>query len=350
MPLALALLTAAFPPRERAGALGVFAATTGISVPLGPLVGGAVVHGISWPWIFWLNVPLGLALALAASLKLTESEKTVARFDVPGILLVAVGALGVVWALVRGDRSGWTSPEIIGAFVVGLAGLTAFVRWESRTGAPMLPLSLFRSAPFAAGGATIFFLWGSALGSIYFMAQFFQSAQGLDPLAAGVRMIAWGATTVVVPRIVGKLIPAHGAPVFVAGGMALHASSLLWFAAAADPDRGYLWLAIPLVLSGTGVAMAIPAAQSLALSSLQGSRLGAAAGAFSMLRQLGGAAGVAAMVAGFAGYGGYGSPEVFTDGFAVALVIGAALAALGGVAGGGLFVRSPEDEQAGTRA
>src|SRR5207244_4117755 len=122
--------------------------------------------------------------------------------------------------------------------------------------------------------------------------QFFQSGQGLGALSAGVRMIAWGATTVFIPRLVGKRIPARGAPIFIAAGMTLHSLSLLWFAAAAAPDRGYAWLVAPLVLSGAGCAMAIPAAQSLTLSSLQGPQIGTAAGAFSMLRQLGGAAGV----------------------------------------------------------
>ena len=357
MPLALALLTAAFPPQERAGALGVFAATTGISVPLGPLVGGAVVHGISWPWIFWLNVPLGLALALAARLRLTVSgtpsststgtpsgtpsgtAATSARIDVVGILLVAVGAFGVVWALVRADGSGWTSPGILAALAVGLAGLAAFVAWEGRTGTPMLPLSLFRTPGFAAGGVTIFFLWGSALGSVYFMAQFFQTGQGLDALSTGVRMIAWGATTTFVPRLVGRRIPARGAPVFIAGGMGLHALGLLWFASAADPGRGYGWLVAPLVLSGTGCATAIPAAQALTLASLQGPRIGTAAGAFSMFRQLGGAAGVAAMIAAFGGSGGYGDRRSFTDGFVAALVVGAAFAAVAGAAGGGPLLR-----------
>jgi hypothetical protein len=244
-----------------------------------------------------------------------------------------------VWALVRADRSGWTSLEIIAALLIGLAGLAAFIGWEARTAAPVLPLTLFRSAPFAAGTGTIFFLWGSALGSVYFMAQFFQTGQGLNALSAGLRMIAWGSTTVFVPRMVGRRIPAHGAPIFVAVGMTLHTLSLLWFAAAADPHRSYGWLVVPLVLSGAGCAMAIPAAQSLTLSSLQGPQIGTAAGAFSMLRQLGGAAGVAAMIAGFAGFGGYGSPSSFTEGFAAALVVGAAFGATAGATGAGLFAR-----------
>jgi EmrB/QacA subfamily drug resistance transporter len=336
MPLALALLTAAFPPEQRAGALGVFAATTGISVPLGPLVGGAVVHGISWPWIFWLNVPLGLALALAARLRVAESETSRTRIDVAGLTLVAAGSLGVVWALVRADESGWTSPEIVTAFAVGVAGLAAFVLWERHTQGPMLALTLFENARFSAGAATIFFLWGSALGSVYFMAQFFQSAQGHDALGAGVRMAAWGATTVIVPRLVGRRIPRHGERIFIVTGMALHAGSLLWLAGVAGPARGYAWLVVPLVLSGAGCAMAIPAAQSLALSSVKGVEVGMAAGAFSMLRQLGGAAGVAAMVAGFTGFGSYAGASSFTGGFRAALVVGAGFAAVAGAVGTGL--------------
>jgi MFS family permease len=203
----------------------------------------------------------------------------------------------------------------------------------------MLPLALFRNLQFSAGGATIFFLWGSALGSVYFMAQYFQTGQGLDALAAGVRMIAWGSTTTFIPRLVGKRIPARGAPIFIAIGMTLHALSLLWFATAADPDRGYVWLVVPLVLSGAGCAMASPAAQALTLTSLHGPQIGTAAGAFSMFRQLGGAAGVAAMIAGFGNFGTYGNSQSFTHGFAAALVVGAGLAAIAGVAGGGPFVR-----------
>jgi MFS family permease len=149
-------------------------------------------------------------------------------------------------------------------------------------------------------------------------------------------MIAWGTTTVVVPRQVGRLIPRYGERVFIAAGMALHAGSLLWFALEAEPDRSYLWLVAPLVFSGAGCALAIPAAQSLTLRAVDGPQIGPAAGAFSMLRQLGGATGVAAMVAGFVAAGGYTNRTSFSHGFTAALVIGAALAAVAGVAGGGL--------------
>jgi EmrB/QacA subfamily drug resistance transporter len=349
MPLALALLTSAFPPAERAGALGVFAATTGLSVPLGPLVGGAVVHGISWPWIFWLNVPLAVGLAAAVRLRLEKTEPSPARLDIPGTLLIGIGALGIVWGLVRGNTSGWTSIEILASLGAGAVAIALFVWWESRAAAPMLSPDLFARPQFSAGVVAAFFLTASTIGSIYFMAQFFQSGQGLGALAAGGRMIAWGTTTVFVPRLVAKRIPAHAEGIFIVGGMLLHAGSLLAFAALATPDRTYLALVLPLVLSGTGVAMAIPAAQSLTLSSVSGPKLGAAAGAFSMLRQLGAAAGVAAMVAAFATDGSFASAASFTAGFTRSLLVGAVLALVAGSAGLiGLKRGRPPETTAGT--
>jgi EmrB/QacA subfamily drug resistance transporter len=333
MPMALALLTGAFQPDQRPRALGVFASTTGVSVPLGPLIGGLVVHGVSWPWIFWLNVPLGLALVFAARLRVPESEPTYARIDGPGVVFIALGSLGIVWGLIRGNEAGWTSGEVSVAFVIGLVSLAGFVVRERYARLPMLPLQLFRSARFSAGTVGIFFLWGSALGAVYFVAQFFQSGQGLDALAAGVRLAPWGLATVLVPRVVGKLVPRFGEPLFIVAGTALHAASLLALATLASTGREFAVLVLPLVFSGIGVAMAIPALQSLALSSMQRERIGTASGAFSMMRQLGGAAGVAAMVAGFGVAGSYGTRHAFTDGFADALLIGAGFAAAAGLAG-----------------
>lgn len=332
MPMALTLLTAAFPPDQRPRALGVFASTTGVSVSLGPLLGGVVVHGVSWPWIFWLNVPLGVALVLAARRFVPESDRTTARVDLPGMVLIALASLGLVWGLIRGNESGWTSTEILVAFAVGLAGIGGFLVRERAAAAPMLPPELFRSARFAAGTAGIFFLWGSALGAVFFLAQFLQAGQGLNALDAGLRLAPWGLATVLVPRIVGRLIPRYGEPVFIGAGAALHAAGLAALAALGSPDRPYPDLLLPLVLSGVGCAMAIPALQSLTLSSVEPRRIGTASGAFSMLRQFGGAAGVAAMVAGFAAAGGgYHSRESFTQGFGPALTVGAGFAAVAGL-------------------
>jgi EmrB/QacA subfamily drug resistance transporter len=334
MPTALGLLTGAFEPADRPRALGVFASTTGASVSLGPILGGLVVHGLSWPWIFWLNVPLGLALAWATRTHVPESERVATRVDVPGVAWVGLGSLGVVWGLVRGNDAGWASPEVIAAFAVGLAGFAAFLRREATTTAPMMPLSLFRESRFAAGTTGIFLLWGSALGAIYFIAQFFQAGQGHDALGAGLRLAPWGLATVLVPRLVARRIPTVGEAPFIWSGTLLHGAGLLTIGLLATEDRSYAWLCLPLVLSGVGCAMAIPALQSQALSAVDRRLAGTASGAFSMVRQLGGATGLAAMGAAFGAAGSYASSERFSAGFTAALVVGAVIAGAAAVTGG----------------
>jgi MFS family permease len=303
-----------------------------LAVPLGPLLGGAVVQAISWPWIFWLNVPIGLALIALVLARIDESHGPRGAVDLPALVLVTGAALGIVWGLVRGNPAGWGSPEVIGALMAGGILTVGFVLRERRASAPMLPMRLFASRRFSAGNAAMFFHWGSAFGAVYFMSQFLQSDLGYGPLAAGLRLMPWGATTVIVPQLAGRLIGRFGERRFVVGGMSLHAGCLAWIAVVADPDVAYLQLVVPLVLSGAGVAMSLPAAQSAVLGSVQPPDMGRASGTFSTLRQLGGAFGVAVLVAVFAGSGGYGSPQEFNDGFVAAIAACAGLAVVAALA------------------
>jgi EmrB/QacA subfamily drug resistance transporter len=333
MPVALALLAATFSPASRARALGVFAGVTGLAVPLGPLLGGAVVQGISWPWIFWLNVPTGLALIALVLARIDESHGPREAVDVPGLVLVTGAALGIVWGLVRGNPAGWDSLEVIGSLMVGVILGIGFVARQRRASAPMLPMRLFASRRFSAGNAAVFFHWGSAFGALFFMSQFLQSGLGYGPLAAGLRLMPWGATTIFVPQLAGRLIGRFGERRFVVGGMSLHGGSMLWIALLARPHLPYAQLIAPLVLSGAGVAMSLPAAQSAVLGAVEAQDVGRAAGAFSTLRQLGGAFGVAVLVAVFAGAGGYGSPQAFSDGFVAAIATCGGLALAAALAG-----------------
>jgi EmrB/QacA subfamily drug resistance transporter len=333
MPLALALLSAAFPPEQRPKALGVFAGVSGLAVALGPLLGGAVVEGISWPWIFWLNVPIALLLIPVSLTRIEESFGADTSIDVPGLALVSGAALGIVWGLVRGNSAGWASLEVVLALALGLLLALAFVIWEVRAREPMLPMRLFRSRPFAVGNGAIFFHWGSALGALFFMAQFLQTGLGLGPLEAGLGLMPWGATTFVVPQMVGRLIGRFGERPFIAAGLSLNALALLWIALIAEPDLAYWQIVAPLILSGAGVAMSIPAAQSSVLTSVEPPDIGKASGIFSTMRQLGGALGVAVLVAVFAGAGSYESAQAFSDGFAVAIGAGAGLSLVGAAAG-----------------
>jgi EmrB/QacA subfamily drug resistance transporter len=336
MPVALALLGVTFSANTRARALGVFAGVTGLAVPLGPLLGGAVIQGISWPWIFWLNVPTGLILIAVVLARIGESYGPRSAADVPGLVLVTGASLGIVWGLVRGNPAGWASPEVIGSASVGVILTIGFIVWERRSSAPMLPMRLFASRRFAAGNAAVFFLWGSAFGAVFFMSQFLQNGLGYGPLAAGLRLMPWGATTIIVPQLAGRLIGRFGERRFIVGGMSLHAASMVWIAVVARPDLAYVQLVVPLVLSGAGVAMSLPAAQSAVLGAVEPPDMGRASGAFSTLRQLGGSFGVAVLVAVFAGAGGYGSPQAFSDGFVAAIAACAGLALAAALAGGAL--------------
>ncbi|MFI7673044.1 DHA2 family efflux MFS transporter permease subunit [Actinophytocola sp. NPDC049390] len=333
MPLALALLAAAFPPELRTRALGVFASVSGVAVPLGPLFGGAVVAGISWPWIFWLNVPLGAVLVYLAVTRIEESRGPDRAIDVPGLALVTVGSFGLVWALVQGNTAGWTSAEVLSTGVAGLVALGAFVWWQRRAAHPMLPLHLFGSRRFSAGNVVIFFHWASALGVVFFMAQFLQAGLGYGPLAAGLGLVPWGLATAVIPQWTGRLVGRFGERPFIVAGLGLHTVAMVWLALVADPDVGYWAIAVPMVLSGSGIAMCLPAAQSAVLTAVEPRFVGKASGAFSAMRQLGGAFGVAVLVVGFSSAGGYASSAAFTDGFTAAVLTGAGLAVAGVLAG-----------------
>jgi EmrB/QacA subfamily drug resistance transporter len=341
MPLALALLTGAFAPRERPRALGIFAAAAGSAVVLGPPFGGAVVQGISWPWIFWLNVPLAAALIMIARARVDEQHGLRAPLDGCGLLLVTAAASALVWGLVRGNAAGWGSPEVVAALVAGVAFAAAFVLIELRVRTPMLPMALFRARPFAAGNAAMFFLWGSGLGGLFFMTQLLQNGLGYGPLAAGLRLMPWGTATIVVPTFAGPLINRYGERPLIVGGMALHAAAFASVALVARAGLPYWELVPPLVLSGAGFALAVPGTQSAALTAVAVEHLGKASGALSMIRQLGGAFGVAAQVAVFAAAGSYASAHTFIAGVRPALGACATLALLAAAAGTTLRARRP---------
>ena len=329
----LALLSVVFPPEQRPKALGIFGAVTGLGVVLGPLVGGAAVQGLSWPWIFWVNVPFGLATIALTRVRVGESLGPDSALDFPGLVLVTGGVFGLVWALVRGNTAGWGSAEVTGALAAGGALLVAFIAWELQARQPMLPMRLFRSRAFSSGNAAIFFLWSSALGSVFFLAQFLQIGLHYTPLAAGARLMPWGAAVFIAAPIAGARIRRTGERPFLTGGLLLAAAGVAWLALAAKPHLAYWQLLVPLVLTGLGFSAAIPAAQSSVLSHVAPQHIGKASGTFTMVRQLGGALGIALAVAVFARQGSYASPQAFSAGYGPALWICAALALAGSAAG-----------------
>jgi EmrB/QacA subfamily drug resistance transporter len=331
MPLAMALLSAAFPREERAKALGIFSGLTGLALIAGPLVGGAVAEGLAWQWIFWVNVPIALAAVPLALRRIPESSGPGTSVDVAGLVIVTAAAFGVVWGLVRGNAAGWSSLEVVGALGAGAVLGLGFVAWERRTAAPMVPPRFFRSRAFSAGIAASVGLYGSLYGTLFLLPQFFQTAQAQGPMGAGLRLLPWTATLFVVAPIAGRLVNRIGERALVATGLLCQAGGMVWIALVAAPGAGYLEFLAPLVLAGAGVSMAMPAAQNAVLNAVAGPDIGKASGTFNMLRYLGGTFGIAIMVAVFAAAGSFASPAAFTHGFAPAMAVAAALS-LGGAA------------------
>jgi EmrB/QacA subfamily drug resistance transporter len=340
MPLGLALLTAAFPPEKRGTAIGLFSAVTGIAVALGPPVGGAVVEGIDWEWIFWLNVPIGLLAAPLALSRIEESYGSDTRFDIPGLALISVGSFGVVWALVRANAAGWGSVEVVGSLAVGLALVGAFVAWELRAEQPMLPMGLFRSRAFSAGNTAMFFTFASLFSCVFLFAQFLQTSLGYGPLDTGLRLMPWTITFILIAPGAGALADRIGERPLILGGLSLQALGLTWIALIADADVSYGELVLPLIVAGIGVSMAIPAGQNSVIGRIPVGQLGKAAGANSMLRELGDVFGIAVVVAVFAAVGSYASPTEFSDGFSAAVAVAAGVSLFGAFAGAVLPARN----------
>ena len=334
-------MSAAFPPEKRGAAIGIFSAITGLAVASGPLVGGAVVEGISWEWIFWINVPIGLLAIPLVLTRMRESFGPDTSLDIPGLALVTGGALGLVWGLVRGNQAGWGSPEVVGSLAVGALLVAAFVAWELRAREPMLPMRFFRSRAFSAGNAAIFFTFASLFGAVFFYAQLLQTGLGYGPLDAGLRLLPWTATFITVAPIAGALADRIGERPLMVGGLSLQAIGMAWLALIAEPGMAYSQMLAPFIVAGVGVSMAIPAAQNSVVGSVAMEAIGKAAGANSMMRELGGVFGIAVVVAVFAGAGSYASAAAFTDGFAPAIVVAAGLALAGAIAGLALPGRRP---------
>jgi EmrB/QacA subfamily drug resistance transporter len=334
MPLAMALLSAAFPPQQRGKALGIFSGLTGLALIAGPVVGGAVAEGIAWQWIFWINIPIGLIAIPLVRSRIPESfGPPGTTIDILGVMLVTGAALGLVWGLMRGNNAGWTNPEIAAALVAAFLMAVAFVAWELRAGAPMLPMRLFRSRAFSSGNTASFLYSASLYGTLFFMAQFLQTAQGRGPLGAGLRLLPWTATLFVFAPIAGALVNRMGERSLIVFGLVLQAVGMAWIALIAAPDLAYATLVAPLIIAGAGVSMAMPAAQNAVLSSVAQTEIGKASGTFNMLRFLGGVSGIAIAVAVFACSGSFDSPQAFSAGFAAAIGVSAVLSLLGAVAG-----------------
>lgn len=331
-PLTLTLICMAFPAAKRGAAIGLWGGIVGLAVAGGPLVGGAVVGGLNWHWMFWINVPIGLVLIPVAASRLRESFGPATRLDLPGLLLAGAGTLALTWGLVRAGSIGWGSLEVICSLTAGILLIGAFAAWERRSPSPMLPVTLFADRTFAYANAVSFFMYAGLFGVLFLMAQFLQSALDYSPLAAGLRLLPWTAPPMVIAPIAGLLADRYGNRPFMVLGLTLQAVGYGWVALIAHPGMDYTQLALAFTLAGVGTSFCFPTVANAVMGSVSPEQAGIASGINSALRELGGVVGVAVLAGVFSRGGVYTSPRLFVDGFTKALWVGAALSALGIIA------------------
>jgi EmrB/QacA subfamily drug resistance transporter len=328
LPLSLTILTTAFPAERRGTIVGIYGGLAGLAVAAGPLLGGAVTQGINWHWIFWINVPIGVAAVLLSLRLLPESYGARERLDLTGVGLVTGGVVAIVWALVRANEAGWASPETVITLTAGAVLLVAFVAWENRVSQPMVPLRLFRDRAFAIGNATTFLMSGAIFAGAYLVAEEFQFARGYSPLSTGVRLLPFFAMPMVISPLAGALSDKTGRRPVMVTGLALLSGGFIWVALKGSLTTSWIELTLALLVSGIGISMALPTVPTAVLNAVAPHEMGKASGINYMAQRLGGVFAIAISTAVFAANGHLGTPASVTDGFKPALAACAGLALL----------------------
>lgn len=344
MPLSLTLLAANVPDRLRPAAIGIWGGVSGLGVALGPVVGGAVVEGVSWQAIFWLNVPVAvvaLPLILAA---VGESRGAWQRLDLLGALMLGGAVFLGIWGIVHGNDDGWASAGVLAPLVAAGVLLPAYVMHARRRADAVLPLRLFSSRSFSVANVVALGFTAGMFGAVFLLAQYLQVVQGYSPLGAGIRTLPWTAAPMVVAPLAGMIAGRIGVRPLLLAGLALQAASLAWFAGLGESGSplgpaGDRWDApaygqfVPaLVMAGVGMGLVFPSVSNATLDGLPDSDFATASSANSTIREFGVALGVALLTAVFLGNGGQITPTGYDGAIGPALLTGAGAVAVALVA------------------
>ena len=331
-PLTLTILAGETPPEKRGAILGAWGGIAGLAVAIGPVVGGALVSGINWQWIFWINIPIGAAVLPLAWIHLRETRGPFGKLDIPGLVLAVDGLFCIVFGFVRANDLGWGSGWVLALIAVGVVLVGAFCWWETRTPTPMLPMRFFKNRAFAAANGASVAMYFGMFGSIFLLTQYLQLVLGYSAIAAGVRLLAWTGMTMFVAPVAGILSDKYGGRPFMASGLALQAVALGWIASIAKaPPLPFSHLVIPFVLAGIGMGLFFAPVANVVLSAVRPEEEGQASGANNALREIGGVLGVAVLAAIFANQGGYYPAQTFVNGLKPAVWTGTVVVAIGAV-------------------
>jgi EmrB/QacA subfamily drug resistance transporter len=325
LPLSLTLLAGSVPLAKRPLAIGIWGGVAGLGVATGPLIGGAVIEGWAWQAIFWINVPVGVVSVGLALLALPNSFGARLRADVVGLVLSGLGLLALVFGIVRGNPAGWDSLEVIGSLIAGGILLVAFVLWEWRAAAPLLPLRLFRDRSFTVANLTGFGFSFGAFGSIFILIQFLQVVQGATPLEAALQTSPWTLAPMIVAPLAGLIAPRVGTRALIVTGLLALGGALFWLSGMLDADTAYATFVPPFILAGVGMGLVFAPSATAVLATMAPDDHAKASGTNSMLREVGVALGIAVSTAVFTGAGGELNPVEYTVGAEPAVLVGAAV-------------------------
>ncbi|MGN8026411.1 DHA2 family efflux MFS transporter permease subunit [Microbacterium sp. 22242] len=325
MPLSLALLTGAVPAARRALAIGIWGGVSGLGVAVGPLIGGAIMEGWNWQAIFWINVPVAIVAIPLALLVLNNDFGARVRIDVPGAVLAAAGVLALVHAIVRGNDDGWDSFGVIAELALGGALVVAFIVWQWRSSAPLVPLRLFRDRSFSITNVVGFAFSFGTFGSVFILIQYLQVVKGATPLEAAVQTTPWTLAPMFVAPIAGIIAPRVGTRILLVLGLLLQGVALGWVALLLSPDVAYPALIAPFILAGVGMGLVFAPSATALLATLGLVDHAKASGVNSTVRELGVALGTAVMTAIFVGAGGRLLPDHYVDAARPAVFTGAAV-------------------------
>jgi EmrB/QacA subfamily drug resistance transporter len=296
LPSSLAIITATFPdPRERVQAIGLWSGVSAMALAAGPVVGGLLTDALGWRWVFYVNLPVGLAAFLVAGRVVPESSNPAAsRLDLPGLLLGSLGLGGVTLGLIEGNQRGWGSAAIVALLAAGVAALAGFVVVEARRGQPMLSLRFFSDAAFSSANAVVLLVGFALLGFVFFNTLYFQAVQGWSPLQAGLRTVPNTLAVVVTAPLAGRLASRYGYRVPVVAGLLLAAGALLLLTGIqVGTPYAYLWW--KLAMLGAGLGLSISPATAAGVAAMPGTQAGVASAVITTSRQVGGALGVAVL-------------------------------------------------------
>jgi EmrB/QacA subfamily drug resistance transporter len=341
MPLGLTILTAAFPREKRGAVVGIWGGIAGLAVASGPLVGGGITQGLSWHWIFWVNVPIGLMATVGAATRLAESHGNRTRLDVPALAFVSAGVGALIWGMVQGGQDGWGSAQNVIGLVAGALLLGGFVWREARTPEPMIPLHLFTRISFSSAVSTQFFMSAAIFSAAFLTSQFFQFALGDSPLVTGLRFLPWTATPLVVAPIAGALSDRVGPRNLIVPGLIMQAGGFAWLVSLAATSAHYASFVAPFIVAGVGISMALPCVTAGGLNAVPPALLGKAAGTLNTVQQFGAVFGVAVVTAVFNAHGSLASAGAVTSGYRPALAVAAGASLIGALVATGIGRTKP---------